>query len=114
MLKTGAIAQYPLTRSISKSCEVMRFVDGSEQRYPVTGSPLRRWVVRLEQLDEAEMAALDEFFLAHSGELQDFSFTDPWDEAVFPSCRLGEGEFTSQFPSGEYGNATLIICENRS
>ena len=32
-LKTGAVAQYPAQRTTRYSTHVMRFMDGSEQRY---------------------------------------------------------------------------------
>ncbi|MGC2819953.1 MAG: hypothetical protein WA198_09735 [Candidatus Sulfotelmatobacter sp.] len=46
-LKTGAMAQYGSSRARRFSTQVLRFVDGSEQRFPDFGTPLLQWVIRL-------------------------------------------------------------------
>ena len=38
-LKTGAVAQYPASRALSQATEVVRFLDGTEQRYRAAGRP---------------------------------------------------------------------------
>ena len=76
-LKTGAVAQYGSDRSRQFATQVLRFLDGSEQRFPGYGTALLAWVIRLDLLDESEagsrrtwpvslalaqkMAALDRF-----------------------------------------------------
>ena len=55
-LKTGVVAQYPSDRARRFSTQVLRFLDGSEQRFAGFGAPLKRWLIRLELLDEAELA----------------------------------------------------------
>ena len=55
-LKTGAVAQYPSDRTRRYSTQVLRFLDGSEQRFAGFGAPLKRWLIRLELLDDTELA----------------------------------------------------------
>lgn len=113
VLKTGAIVQYPVTRTLEHSTQVLRFVDGSEQRFRDFTSPLRRWVIRLDLLDEEELAQIEDFFLSAQGRLGSFTFTDPWDGTVYSDCSLESD--TGRF--GLYGpgraEATLVIKENR-
>jgi hypothetical protein len=113
-LKTGAVAQYPAGRAVQIPCQVMRFVDGSEQRFPLAGGVRRAWEIRLDRLDEAELFELEQFFLAQQGELDDFEFADPWDGIVYPSCRLSEPEFAAGFAAAGRSRTVLSIQENRS
>ena len=66
-LKTGAVAQYGSDRSRRFSTRVLRFLDGSEQRFPGLGTPLLQWVIRLDLLDESELANLELFFEDEGG-----------------------------------------------
>ena len=113
-LKTGAVMQYPASRSVEHTTQVHRFVDGSEQRYRDRGAPVRRWVIRLEQLDEAEMRELQEFFGSVGGRAGSFSFLDPWDDVTYEDCSL-EGDELAVEVSGEMrGRTVLVVRENRS
>src|ERR1700681_1580372 len=85
-LKTGAVAQYPCDRTRQFSTQVYRFLDGSEQRFPAYPAALRRWTIRLDLLDEAELETLREFFMSETGCAGSFIFTDPWDGTVHPNC----------------------------
>src|ERR1700748_2443175 len=87
VLKTGAVAQYPAARTLQYSNQVLRFLDGTEQRYRDSAGPLHRWVIRLENLDAGEMAAMEAFFLSSQGGFASFAFTDPWDGTSYPNCR---------------------------
>jgi hypothetical protein len=112
-LKTGAVAQYPALKSVSYSTHVMRFVDGSEQRCREYGAPIRRWIIRLDLLDEAEMAQMEAFFVSQQGELGDFSFTDPWDGAEYASCSLDNGDVALEYLRQGRGRTMLVVKENR-
>lgn len=113
-LKSGAVAQYPAGRTTSFSTLVWRFVDGSEQRCREFSSPLRQWIIRLEMLDEMEMAAVESFFESNQGALGEFSFTDPWDGAVYPNCSVKSDEIELEQIYDRRGKLTLVIEENRS
>ena len=113
-LKTGAVAQYPATRRIRYQNQALRFLDGTEQRYRDSEGPLRRWEIRLSQLDEGEMAAFEEFFTANQGAFGSFAFTDPSDGATYPDCSL-ESDALDLLAAAEMSGATsLTVIENRS
>src|ERR1035437_2745866 len=86
-LKTNAIAQYPVARREQFQNQTVRFVDGSEQRYRDSAGARLEWEIQLGQLDEGELAAIEEFFLARQGAFGSFCFTDPWDGHVYDDCR---------------------------
>lgn len=113
-LKTGAVMQYPAQRRSTYSTRVLQFTDGSEQRFRRHPSPLRRWVVRLEMLDEEEMRSLGAFFEEQQGRMGDFAFTDPWDGAEYAHCSLEQDEWEGEWVSEESGRGLLVIRENRS
>ena len=113
-LKTAAVAQYPAGRALKFRNRVMRFVDGREQRYRESPGPLHRWEIRLNALDEAEVAALDAFFWSNQGSLGSFSFTDPWDGTAYTDCSLATDEMDLTSLAEMYGRLSLTVVENRS
>lgn len=114
LLKTGAVAQYPAQRSINRSTQVLRFVDGSEQRWRESAGALLSWEIRLDLLDEDEMTALREFVLSLQGQFGTFSFTDPWSGTVYPSCSLSDDETEFTFEDEGRGKTTLTVNQNRT
>ena len=113
-LKTGAVAQYGSDRSRKFSTQVLRFMDGSEQRFPGYGTPLLQWVIRLDLLDESELAGLEQFFEDEGGRVGTFSFTDPWDGTVYASCSFGSDDLELQFQDVARGKTQVVVKENRS
>src|ERR1039458_8317774 len=113
-LKTGAVAQYGSDRGRQFSTQVLRFVDGSEQRFAAYGAPLRRWTIRLELLDESELYALEQFFENEAGRTGTFSFTDPWDGTVYASCSFGSDDLAMQFQDVARGKTQVVVKENRT
>jgi phage-related protein len=113
-LKTGAVAQYPSDLQQNFSTRVVRFLDGSEQRFPGYGTTLRQWVIRLDLLDESELANLEQFFASQEGRAQEFAFTDPFDGAVYTHCVFGADELELSFNGPQQGKTTVTIRENRS
>ena len=112
-LKTGAVAQYPSDRTRRFSTSLNRFLDGSEQRFPQFGVPLKRWVIRLELLDESELERLEEFFRAQGGRAGTFSFTDPWDGTAHANCSFESEAMTAEYRGPGDGAAALTVKENR-
>lgn len=112
-LKTGVVAQYPADRERRFSTLVIRFLDGTEQRFPEWGAPLRRWMIRLDLLDESELFNLEQFFEDQSGRAGIFSFTDPWDGTVYPSCSLDRDELALEYQDEGKGMTSVIVKENR-
>jgi len=113
ILKTTAAVQYPATRYVQFRNQTVRFVDGTEQRYRDAGGPLHRWEIRLSELDESEMAAIEEFFEANQGAFGNFSFTDPWDGRVYPSCSLLGDTLDVQAVAEMRDSTSLTVMENR-
>jgi len=113
-LKTGATLQYPAQKAAGFSTDIVKFMDGSEQRFRGYQTPLRRWVIRLDLLDQTELHVLREFFRTQNGSAGTFSFTDPWDGTVYPTCSLEDDEMAEDLRDEEKGQTTLTVCENRS
>jgi hypothetical protein len=112
-LKTGAITQYPATKTTQYSCVVSRFLDGSDQRYRDYSAPLRRWTIQLNMLDDAELSALEQFFATQQGRFGTFSFVDPWTQSTIPSCTVEQDSLDYELSGEMRGNATLAVVENR-
>src|SRR6266545_3057432 len=87
-LKTNAVAQYPLTRRVVFQNQALTFLDGTQQRYRDSAKVRLGWEIRLEDLDEGELAAVEEFFLANQGTFGSFAFTDPEDGEIYEHCSL--------------------------
>jgi len=113
-LKTGAVMQYPAKRTLQFATGVIRFLDGTEQRYCDSPSVLHKWTIQLDLLDEAEIAALDRFVQENQGRFGSFSFTDPWDGTVYPDCSFAADTFAFQLRGEMRAKTELTICENRS
>ena len=75
VLKTGAVAQYPLEYGVHFVTQSVRFMDGSQQRFRLHGTGLRRWTLKLDLLGEDELAAVMAF-VEQQGSAP-FAFTDP-------------------------------------
>ena len=111
-LNTAAVAQYPSTRIIEAPVRVLRFVDGSEQRFRSTRGAARRWVVRLSCLNDAELARIEDFFAEQQGEAGAFTFTDPWDGTVYADCSFESDELQAWLAGEDRGAMTMVIREN--
>src|SRR5215472_1129180 len=113
MLKTGVVAQYPSSRMTQASTQVYRFLDGSEQRFIAFAAPLRKWQIKLDLLDEAELSNLENFLASKKGQSGSFSFTDPWDGTVYPNCSFASDAFKADLKGQGQGATELIVKENR-
>lgn len=113
LLKTSAVTQYPSARSQEYSTGVLRFVDGSEQRYRQLRQPVRRWVLRLSEVSEEEMYRMEDFFAARQGQTGSFSFTDPWDGTIYPDCSFEQDEFEMRLTGYDRAYTKLIIRNNQ-
>ena len=112
-LKTGAVTQYPARKDVQFSTNVVRFVDGSEQRFRLYASPLHSWTIQLTQLDESELHQLREFFRQESGAFGSFAFTDPWDSTTYPACSLASDSMSDTLQNVSSAKTSLTIRENR-
>lgn len=107
-LKTGAVAQYPSDLQQNFSTTVVRFLDGSEQRFPAYAAALTRWVIRLDLLDESELTALQQFFVSQGGRAGTFSFTDPFSGSAV-TCMFDADELDLNFAGVGTGKASVTI-----
>jgi hypothetical protein len=113
-LKTGAVMQYPASKTVRYAARVVRFLDGAEQRYREYGTAMRRWAVRLDLLDEEELSRLQQFFTEVQGQAGEFSFQDPWDGTVYSNCSLENDELTIELAGEMRGSTLLVVRENRN
>ncbi|HWQ55524.1 MAG TPA: DUF2460 domain-containing protein [Bryobacteraceae bacterium] len=114
VLKTGAVMQYPGAKELRVATDVVQFVDGGEQRYRDFGSALRRWLIRLDLLDEGELAEIEGFFTDCQGAFGNFAFTDPWDGTEYPNCSLEQDSIETVLEGELRGGTLLVVKENRS
>src|SRR3954453_9600148 len=87
-LRSGATAQYPLGLTEDAAVQVIRFLDGTDQRFQSRGKLLRRWKIDLTALTEDEIGAVEAFFNALGGAYMKFSFSDPVSGDLIPNCIL--------------------------
>lgn len=111
VLSSGAIAQYPASVEFGQSVQVLRFLDGSDQRFLNQGRQYRRWQIRLDLLNDSEMNQLETFFLAQSGEYSLFNFLDPFSSRNVPNCRLGTAGIENDFAGVDNGSSILWVIE---
>jgi hypothetical protein len=111
-LKTGAVAQYPASRTAAFATEVFRFLDGAQQRFRQRRGAATRWVVRLDLLDDTEMAEICQFYQSQQGRFGSFTFEDPWDASVHPNCSFEADELLMELDGEARGKLQLVIKEN--
>jgi hypothetical protein len=109
-LSSGAVAQYPCERIWVRPASRIPFVDGSSKRFALK-KPKRRWVVRLEELNEGELAVVSEFHRQHLGEALGFEFEDPWTGDVVAGCHFMRAGLRLRLDGMERGSADLEIEE---
>jgi phage-related protein len=114
VLATGAAAQYPARYTTCFRADVIRFFDGSEQRFRNSPGLLHQWVIALSQLSEQEMNAIEEFFLQNQGAAGTFAFTDPRSGQVYPNCSLVSDELGETSVGVLSGRVSVTIRENRT
>src|SRR5579872_7067358 len=114
LLKTGAVVQYPATKTTQYSSFVVRFMDGSDQRYRQYTPALQRWTIKLDLLDEGELHALEQFFTTQEGGFGTFTFVDPWTQTVYLSCSFEQDTLTYQLTDTSQGTLSVVVVENRT
>jgi len=111
LLSSGAVSQYPTERYSSRSVGVIRFLDGSDQRFLRTGRRLRRWRVDLSLLTDLEIAALQTFFSTQKGMYSSFTFTDPASNTQVSNCRIANSEMIAEHVNGNANSTSFWIME---
>lgn len=111
VLKTGAVAQYPMGSGARFETGVLRFVDGSEQRFRSRRKGARRWRIALELLSDNECREVEIFVDSLQGAQQEFEFTDPLSGLVYPRCRLASAESAFRMEGAHRGRTSVEIHE---
>ena len=112
-LKTGALTQYPTSQELTRPVETIRFLDMGRQYYVDSRDSLRRWRLRLDLLDESELASVFEFFSAMRGSLGRFDFEDPATGAVVSNCRFDDDELALSSLGELNASTALTVRESR-
>lgn len=108
VLKTGAVAQYPLDFGVRFSTQSVRFMDGSQQKFRLYGTGLRRWTVKLDLLDEQELGTVIAF-VEQQGSAA-FAFTDPLTGATAATCVIAGQQFNASMKT-EMNGQTMVVIE---
>ena len=111
-LLTGAIAQYPIGKTIGTRSVVNRLADNSAIRLADPDARNVQWELRFAALSDAEREALESFFHAAGGPLLAFTFLDPagnllrWSEDLSRDVWVADGLL--QVADGRLVNAAQI------
>lgn len=114
LLRTGAVTQYPSAKSISFPTQVVRYMDGSEQRYRLAAAPIQRWEISMTAVSVDEVAALERFFRDQQGRFGSFAFTDPWTGIEHPDCSFDRDDWEVEMVTALRARTKLLIRDNRS
>jgi hypothetical protein len=90
---------------------VIRFVDGTDQRFLGCGRVFRRWLINLNLLNESEIASVEAFFAGVGGEFSTFTFPDPLSGVSVPNCRIGSPEIISEYQDVDVAATSLWVVE---
>jgi hypothetical protein len=101
-----------MAKGVSYNVEVIRFMDGSDQRYLTRGKPLRCWLIKLDQLTEAELGQLEQFFESAQGNFGSFEFPDPFSGANIPNCRVANPYLLTEYAATGSGSVALMVEES--
>jgi hypothetical protein len=87
-LPSGAPAQFPIKKHCAQRTIVNTLTDGHVVRLADPGAALSQWQLLYQNLADAEIAILQQFFATCEGQLNAFTFLDPlgnllaWSEAL--------------------------------
>ena len=95
-LDSGAVCQYPTLIGTHVAVAVLKFLDGSDQRFRLRAGVHRRWRITLNLLTTPEASMLEQFFVAQSGSSTPFDFPDPVSGTLVSNCRFSDGSFDRQ------------------
>jgi hypothetical protein len=110
-LSSGAVAQYPLPVSYTSPVEIIRFIDGADQRFVARGQTLRSWHVQLSFLNEDEVHQIEEFFESLEGQYSLFSFFDPYSGLSVPNCVMGQSSLITDYLATDLTSASFWVVE---
>lgn len=111
LLSSGAATQYPTTVTNGQGVQVVRFLDGSDQRYLNQGRTFRQWQIHLDLLNDTEIAQVEAFFVAQSGNYSVFTFPDPISGTDIPNCRLSAPGLVTEYTGADISSTSFWVIE---
>jgi hypothetical protein len=111
LLNSGAVAQYPLPLSYTSPVAIIRFIDGTDQRFVARGTTLRTWRIHNAFLNEDEIYQVELFFESTKGQYSLFDFPDPYSGVLVPNCRLGENALSTDYVGVDLASSSLWVVE---
>jgi hypothetical protein len=111
LLSSGAVTQYPAPLAISQGAQVIRFLDGTDQRYLTQGRTFRQWEIKLDLLNESELQQIETFFAAQLGDYSTFSFPDPFSGTNVPNCRIAVPGLLTEYLGVDIGSTSFWVIE---
>ena len=111
ILSSNAVMQYPAPLARVRAGRIVRFIDGSDQRFIALGKTLRSWQIKLTLLNEQELGQIETFFEAQDGEYSLFDFPDPFSGATVPNCRLSAPTLATAYQATDVGAASFWVIE---
>ena len=111
LLSSGAVTQYPTTLTSGQNVQVIRFLDGTDQRYLSHGKTLRQWEIRLDLLNDSEAQQLEAFFVAQQGDYATFVFPDPISGSDVVNCRFAAPGWVGEYLGVGVSSTSLLVIE---
>src|SRR5665213_1781300 len=81
-LTTGAVSQFPVTRSTKIRTVSNQLASGSTIRMEDTGAQKVQWRLQYSGLTDGERSSIESLFEASEGQLNTFTFLDPTDNLL--------------------------------
>jgi hypothetical protein len=87
-LQSGAMGQYPIQKRRIQRTIINQLADGHMVKFADAGAEQVEWQLTYQDLTDSEIGNLQQFFSAHEGQLNGFTFLDPlgnllaWSEAL--------------------------------
>jgi hypothetical protein len=81
-LTTGAVAQFPVTRTTNMRAVANQLASGFTIRLADTGAQKVQWRLRYSSLTDGERSSIEELFEGSEGQLNTFTFLDPTDNLL--------------------------------
>jgi hypothetical protein len=110
-LSSNAVMQYPAPQAHVRAGRIVRFIDGSDQRFIALGKTVRSWQINLTLLNEQEVADIEAFFEEQGGEYSMFDFPDPVSGAIVPNCRFSAPILVTAYQATDVGAASFWVIE---
>jgi hypothetical protein len=110
-LASNAVTQYPAVLQSSHAVQVLEFLDSSDQRFLLQPKSLRLWRVNLNQLNDAEILAIENFFSNQQGEYSTFIFADPFSGTDVVNCRFATPDLISTYSDVNNTSTSCWVME---